>query len=109
MSTATEVTPSKPDSIEKGIFLTSHTKQVHACKVREDLGCGITRCGIAFLLGNWCYKPDATFGDPPREGKDGTWTRCPTCDATPNYQGTKNKWTNYKGMVRRTLEMLGKL
>lgn len=93
-------------SIEKGIYLEYSEKRVHCCKVREDLGCGITRCGFTFLVGNMLYKPEAVFGAPAKEGSDGTWQKCPKCEAAVDYGPVKKRWQAWKGIMRRTLAMI---
>lgn len=93
-------------SIEKGIFLQPNQKLVHACKVREDLGAGITRCGMTFLAGSFSYKPDATFGDPPREGSDGSWAQCGNCLKATSYEAHKRRWESWKGQLRQTLKFI---
>lgn len=94
-------------SIEKGVFLTPFKKLVHACKVREDIGAGITRCGMAFLIGNNCYKPSYQFGVPENAGADGTWKCCPKCEAATDYENVKSTWRWSKAVLGRTLKMIG--
>jgi hypothetical protein len=102
MSVGAEVTN---QSIEKGIYLTPASKLVHACKVREDMGCGITRCGYQFLIGSPLYVPDVTFGEPAKDGMGSDYLRCPKCGSGETYK--TGQWRNWKYIVRRTLKMIG--
>lgn len=108
-TTATEAPPvATNQSIEKGIFL-SHKKRItHQCKVREDLGVGITRCGKTFVAGNHSYMPDAVFGATPEGGADGRWKHCPDCVAEPNYDKHRKNWGAWKSTMLRTLKLIGR-
>lgn len=94
------------ESIEKGIYLEYSRKLVHACKVRDDLGCGVTRCGTTFLVGVMAYVADASFGDPPREDSDGTWTKCQECETGKSYGKCQKRWARWKRTMKRTLAMI---
>lgn len=96
-------------SIEKGIYLTPFNKLVHACKVRDDLGAGITRCGLKFLIGAKMYIPDATFGAPTKTGDSKTFSTCELCNAATGYSAVVAKWRDWKYIVRRTLKMIGRI
>lgn len=107
METTEAPTVAKNQSVEKGIYLDHYCKRVHACKVREDIGAGITRCGVRFLIGDKQWRSDAVWGAPAREDSDGTWTKCPKCEEAANYDGIKKRWQIWKQMIGRTLRMTG--
>lgn len=94
------------ESIEKGINLEYRRKLVHACKVREDLGVGITRCGHTFLIGATSYRPDATFGEPPKDDSDHSWSKCKACCEAADYENVKHQWVGWKRTIKRTLAMI---
>lgn len=95
-----------PDSIEKGVMLDFQRQLVHACKVREDMGCGITKCGFVFLLGHKGYRPNYTFDAPPREDSDNEWSKCKTCCERPDYEAVKRLWRGWKATAGRTWAVL---
>lgn len=110
MDSTTETRPvATNQSVEKGIFLTPYNHLVHACKVREDLGVGITRCGVKFLIGNSLYISDATYGEAAKIGSDGKYKVCPTCETATGYEGQAGRWRDYKYVMRRTLKLIGRI
>ena len=107
MASVTQSTDTKNDSGERGIYLTQFDRRVHACKVREDIGCGMTRCGITFLIGHAMYHAEAEFGGPFKEGNGKDWIACPKCSSTESYEGRSEVWRRWKYTVRRTLKLIG--
>lgn len=92
--------------VERGLFLTPGTKIVHACRVRDDIGAGMTRCGIPFLIGSQHYCEDSVFGAPPKEGSDGSWRLCKGCLRNANYDQFASKWKNHTDAVKKTLRLV---
>lgn len=93
----------KNDSVEQGIFIDHKNKLIHGCKVRHDLGCGLTRCGRRFIIGDVGYRVDGVFGEPPKENSDGEYSKCQWCTNNPNFERTNLKWVNWKTAMVRTL------
>jgi hypothetical protein len=102
----TEVAPANNQSIEKGIYLTGYNKRVHACKVREDIGAGITRCGVKFLIGSNQFIEEATFGAPAKENSTSKFVTCEKCESSQEYNS--KWWRDWKGVVIRTLKATGR-
>lgn len=102
-------TPRANDAVEKGVLITPRQKRVHACKVRLDMGAGITRCGLTFLIGSGTYKPDYVYGTPENLGPKGDWHRCPKCEAAADYSAVSVAWANWKKIVFRTLRLTGRI
>lgn len=110
METITEPAPAETNqSIEKGVFIQPYIKTVHACKVREDIGAGITRCGIPFMMGDFKYKPAYQYGVPENAGADGTWKRCAKCEAATDYEKFRKTWGWWKGTVKRTWKLIAQI
>lgn len=103
----TPETAERNESIEKGIFLTLGNQRLHACKVREDLGCGVTKCGITFLVGGNSYKGQASFDSQAPEDSASPWRKCEKCLETTGWSTIKNRWERWKRTVKNTLAMIG--